>query len=199
MSRVELLSVRLRVVIAAVLLSVFLYADAQGDDWVFYSASGAKGERGRALRDWYELNKLEPLPRDGVAALHYYDRDSVASNSPFPGGTVRVWEKMVYQDEKKTYEEALEDVEREEKARLKRELDVFDMARLFPVAVNRTSKEIKTFYEINCDTREFFILEVNTYDKTEFRMTREVVSDKYLWSAVQPGTIMELLSRKLCE
>jgi len=25
------------------------------------------------------------------------------------------------------------------------------------------------------------------------------VSDKYLWSAVQPGTIMEVLSRKLCE
>jgi len=30
-------------------------------------------------------------------------------------------------------------------------------------------------------------------------MTREVVSDKYLWSAVQPGKIMEVLSRKLCE
>ena len=172
---------------------------ALAEDWVVYSASDAKGERGRALRDWYELNKLEPLPKDGAAALHYYDQDSVASNSPFPGGTVKVWEKMVYQGEKKTYEEAREDVEKEERARLKRKLDVFDMARLFPVVVNRTVKEVTTFYEINCDTGEFFILEVNTYDKTGFRMTREVVSDKYLWSAVQPGTIMEILSRKLCE
>ena len=180
-------------------LAAVAAAQALADDWVVYSASGAKGERGRALRDWYELNKLEPLPRDGAAALHSYDQDSVASNSPFPGGTVKVWEKMVYQEEKKTYQEAREDVEGEERARLKRKLDVFDMARLFPVAVNRTVKEVTTFYEINCDTGEFFILEVNTYDKTGFRMTREVVSDKYLWSAVRPGTIMEVLSRKLCE
>jgi hypothetical protein len=180
-------------------LSAIAAAQAHADDWVVYSASDARGETGRALRGWYELNKLEPLPRDGPAALHYYDRDSVASNSPFPGGTVKVWEKMVYQGEKKTYEEAREDVEREERARLKRKLDVFDMARLFPVTVNRTVKEVTTFYEVNCDTGEFFILEVNTYDKTGFRMTREVVSDKYLWSAVQQGTIMEVLSRILCE
>jgi hypothetical protein len=192
-------TIRLVSIILAISLVLLASFSGWGEDWVIYQGSGALAENGAALRDWYTLNWLAPEPRSGASAHHYYDRDSVASNSPFPGGTVRVWEKFAFQRESPTYKEAKEELERLERARLNRTLSVFDMARLFPVAVNRATKEVTTYYEINCDTNEFFILEVNTYDKTGHRMTREVISDKYLWSTIKSETVMEALSRIVCQ
>lgn len=199
MSRAEPLSIKLRVILSAMALSVIVCAHARGDDWVFYGGTRQGEVHDSTLREWYGLNRLSPVSEKEATALHYYDQDSVASNSPFPGGTVKVWEKSVLKKETKSYEDAKAEVEREERARLNRKISVLDYGWIFPMAVNRATKEITIFLEVNCDTNEFFIMEANTYDKTGKRMTREVIPDKYFWSPIRSGTIMEVLSRKLCE
>jgi len=193
------LSVRLRVILAALVLSVFLCADARGDDWALYGGSRQGEVHDSTLREWYGLNRFEPVSPEEATSLHYYDRDSVARNSPFPGGIVRVWEKSVIKKETSEYEAAKAEIEAEEAARLKRKITVLDYAWIFPMAVNRATKEIATLYDFNCDTREFFIVEVNTYDKAGKRMTREVIADKYFWSPVRAGTLLDILSLKVCE
>ena len=150
------------------------------------------------LRDWSRLNALTPVPKTEARTYHYYDLDSVAPNSPFPGGSVRVWEKSVLQTEIKSYEEAREEIKEEEEARLKRKITVLDYAWLFPLAVNRATKESETSYNRDCDGREFFILEVNNYDKAGKRMTREANMTMDLWFPIQPETMMELLRKEVC-
>jgi hypothetical protein len=172
--------------------------DARAEEWVYYAGSNMPGDTGPALRDWYGLNRLKPLSESGAQSLHYYDQDSVASNFPIPGGIVRVWEKAVVQKETRAYKDAREEVEKEEEDRLKRKLSVLDMARIFPLAVHRATKEIRTLYEINCDTQEFFIMEGNNYDTVGDRISRETNFDMNLWVAVRPGTVMEVLSKKMC-
>lgn len=190
---------KLGVMLAAVGLAVLVNADVQGDDWVFYGG-GSEGEtRGSTLRDWYALNRLKPVPKNEATTHHYYDRDSIGSNYPYAGGIVRVWEKAVFQRETKSYEEAREEVEREEETRLNRKLTVLDYAWLFPHAINRATKEIETLYEINCDTGDFIILEVNYYDKAEKRMSRETNMEMTLWVAIRPETMMEVLSQAVCK
>jgi len=185
--------------LATLALVLLAASGGRGEEWVIYEGSGARGESGTALRDWYVLNRLTPLPRSGAAAHHYYDLDSVASNSPFPGGIVRVWEKFVFQKETLTYDEAREAIRKETEARLKRKLTALDYGWLFPAAVNRATREITTLYEINCDSLEFYILEVSAYDKAGKRMTRDVNMDRDLWIPVQPGTVLEALSRIVCQ
>ena len=199
MSRAEPMPINLGVILAALALSVLAHADARGDDWVFYGATRQGEVHDSTLREWYALNRLNPVSESEATALHYYDRDSVASNSPFPGGTVRVWEKSVFKKETKSYEDAKAEIEREEEARLNRKIGVLDYGWLFPMAVNRATKEITIFIEVNCDTNEFFIKEANTYDKTGERMTREIIPDEYFWSPIRSKTIMDVLFRKVCE
>lgn len=122
-----------------------------------------------------------------------------ATAFPYPGGIVRVWEKAVVQRETPSYAKAREAVEREEEKRLKRKLTVLDAAKIFPLAINRATKEITTLYEINCDTLEFFIMEGNNYDSAGDRIAREANFDMNLWVAVRPGSVMEVLSKKMCE
>jgi len=185
-------------ILLAITLAGATLSEARGDDWVFYGGSIQKEDRGLELKDWYELNRLKPAPKTEATAHHYYDRDSLGYSSPFPGGIVRVWEKAVFQRETKDYEEARMDVEREEEKRLGRKITVLDYAWLFPLAVKRATKEITTLYEINCDSKEFFILEVNSYDKTGDRLTRETIFDKDLWLSIQTGTLMGVLSSEIC-
>jgi hypothetical protein len=173
--------------------------DARAEEWAYYAGSNMPGDTGPALRDWYGLNRLKPLAESEAPALHYYDQDSVASNFPYPGGIVRVWEKAVVQRETPNYAKAKEAVEREEEKRLKRKLTVLDAARIFPLAINRATKEIATLYEINCDTLEFFIMEGNNYDSAGDRIAREASFDMNLWVAVRPGSVMEVLSKKMCD
>jgi Surface-adhesin protein E len=187
------------VILAVIGLAMLACAEARGDDWVFYGGSREEGVEESALRDWYVLNKLSLVSKAEATAYHYYDRDSVASNSPFPGGIVRVWEKYVFQRETKTYEEAREEIKKEEEARLKRRINQLDYVWLFPFAVTRATKETATLYEINCDTREFFLMEVNHYDKEGKRMTRETNMDMTLWIPIQPETMLELLSKEVCK
>jgi len=195
---VKSLSVKLGIIFA-VGLSIFAFSEVRADDWVFYGGSGQGEEKELILRDWSRLNKLKPVPKTEARTYHYYDRDSVASNSPFPGGSVRVWEKAVLQKEIKSYEEAREEIKEEEETRLKRKINVLDYAWLFPLAVNRASKETETLYDIDCDSREFFILEVNNYDKAGKRMTREANMVMDLWFPIQPGTMMEVLYNEVCK
>ena len=145
------------------------------------------------------MNKLKPVPKAEAKTFHYYDQDSVASNSPFPGGSVRVWEKAVLQREIAGYDEAREKIKKEEETRLRRKINVLDYAWLFPLAVNRASKETETLYDIDCDSREFFILEVNNYDKEGKRMTREASAAMDLWFPLQPDTLMGLLYQEVCK
>lgn len=192
-------SVKPGLILIIVGLAVLAHGEARGDNWVFYGGTQEEKIGESALRDWYVSNRLRPVAKNEATAYHYYDRDSVASNYPYSGGIVRVWEKYVFQRETKTYEEAREEIEREEEARLKRKISALDYGWLFLSAANRATREVTTLYEINCDTREFFILEVNQYDKAERRMTRETNMEMTLWVAVQPETMLELLSREICQ
>jgi len=189
----------LQVLLSTAVLSVIVCAHARGDDWVFYGGTRPGKVDDSTLREWYGLNRLNPVPEKEATALHYYDQDSAASNSPFPGGLVRVWEKSILKKETKTYEDVKAEIEKEESAKLNRKISVLDYGRIFPMAVNRATKEITIYLEVNCDTNEYFIKEANTYDKTGKRMTREVISDKYFWSPIRSGTMMDVLSRKVCE
>jgi len=189
----------LPVVLGALLISLLAGIEAQGEEWIFYAGSSQGEVHDATLREWYGLNRFMPVSQNEATALHYYDRDSVASNSPFPGGTVRVWEKSVLKKTTKPYEEAKAEVEKEESAKLKRQISVLDYAWIFPMAVNRATKEITIYLEINCDTGEYFIKEANTYDKTGARMTQEKISDMYFWSLIRPGTLVAMLSQNLCQ
>jgi len=193
------ISVKLGFILMAVGLAVLASTEVWGEDWVFYGGSAQGEEKKLILRDWSRLNKLKPVPKAEAKTFHYYDQDSVASNSPFPGGSVRVWEKAVLQREIESYEEAREKIKREEETRLKRKINVLDYAWLFPLAVNRASKETETLYDIDCDSREFFILEVNNYDKEGKRMTREASAAMDLWFPLQPDTLMGLLYQEVCK
>jgi len=193
---VRRLSGRVKCILLA--LAAFAATEALGDDWVFYGACLQQEGGGPELRDWYELNRLEPAPKTEATAYHYYDRDSLGYSSPFPGGIVRVWEKAVFQRETKAYKEARKEVEKEQEKRLGRKITVLDYAWLFPLAVKRATKEIATLYEINCDSREFYVMEVNNYDKTGDRLTRETIFDKNLWLPIRPHTLMEGLSKEIC-
>lgn len=170
----------------------------RADDWILYAASNAGEDPGLASRDWYVLNKKKPVPDIEAMALHYYDRESIGGNFDFPGGIFRVWEKYVVQRNTKSYEEAKAEVEKEEEKRLKRTITALDYARLFPLAVNRATKEVQTLYEINCDSTEFIILEVNHYDKDGNRMTRETNMDMELWYPIESDTVMNVLFQKIC-
>ncbi len=171
---------------------------AGADEWVFYAGSMAGMDPGLKLRDWYILNRIKPLPKAGAGAYHYFDRESIGGNVGFPGGIFRVWEKYVIQRETINYEDAKAEVEREEETKLKRKLRALDYAWLFPLVVNRAAKEIQTLFEINCDSREFIILEVNHYDVDGKRMARDVNMDMKLWYSIEPGTIMDALFQQIC-
>ena len=199
MTRMKPLSVKFGVILAIVGFSIFASAEVWGDDWVFYGGSSQGEVKELILRDWSRLNKFKPVPKTEAKTFHYYDQDSVASNSPFPGGSVRVWEKAVLQREIESYDEAREEIKKEEETRLKRKINVLDYAWIFPLAVNRASKETETLYDIDCDSREFFIFEVNNYDKAGKRMTRETNMAMDLWFPIQPGTMMELLYKEVCK
>jgi hypothetical protein len=185
--------------LATIVVGIFFAGDVRGDDWVFYSGSAQEPPKGTVLRDWYGLNRIKPVAKDKAKTHHFFDQDSVAFSSPFGGGIVRVWEKAVLQRETKDYEDAKADIEKEEERRLNRRISVLDYAWIFPSAVNRATKEATTLYEINCDSRDFFILEGNTYDKAGKRMTREATFDMDLWLPIQPGTVMEALAREVCK
>lgn len=170
----------------------------RADDWILYAASNAGDDPGMASRDWYVLNKKKPVSDVEAMAFHYYDRESVGGNFDFPGGIFRVWEKYVVQRNTKSYEEAKTEVEKEEERRLKRTITALDYAWLFPRAVNRATKEVQTLYEINCDSGEFIILEVNHYDKDGNRMTRETNMNMELWYPIEPDTVMQAFFQKIC-
>lgn len=188
---------------APLLALVALLAGAQAQDeaeWEPYAAS-AWGMSGHAfLNDWYVLNKLEPVADETVAsARHYYDRASLASNAfEGAGGTIRVWEKIRFEGITRSYEEVRAEVVKEEQQQLGRPLTVLDMARVFPHAVNQATKEIRTLFEINCESGEFIVLEVNLYDVEGSRMISEKNANMDLWYAIRPGTVMSLLAGKAC-
>lgn len=185
--------------LAAVALSISISIDVGADDWVFYCASGREAPGGSKLNDWYGLNTLRSTPKAGASCYHYYDRESLGASSPFPGGTVRVWEKSVLQRKTETYEEAREAVVKEEAMRRKRPINSLDYAWLFPMAVNRAAKEKATFFEIDCDTERFLVLEGDNYDKAGKRMSRETAFDMELWLPIQPHTVMEALFQSVCK
>ncbi len=192
-------STKSRVIQFVIGMVLILFGKTWADEWIFYAASIAGADPGMTLRDWYIMNRIEPLPKKEAGAYHYYDRDSIGGNIGFPGGIFRVWEKYVAQRDTKSYEEAKAEVEKEEEQRLKRKLSALDYGWLFPLAVNRATKEIHTLYEINCDSREFIILEVNHYDKDGKRMTRDTNMEMDLWYPIEPGTVMESLFLQICK
>ena len=190
---------KFRVILAIVGLSVLASSDGWAEEWVLYAGSSPVEDEQSGLIDWYASNKLKPASETRATVHHYYDRESVASNSPVGGVIFRVWEKSVTQGEIRTYDETIEEIEKEEEKKLKRRTTILDMARVFPIAVKRAAKEIATLYEINCENGEFYVLEVNTYDKTGQRMTRKLNMDTASWATVHPGTVMELLSKEVCK
>ena len=194
----KFVSLTLGIVFVLTGLAVVPNREVRAEVWVFYGGSGQTEVKDSTVRDWYGLNSHKPVSKAEAKTFHYYDRDSVASNSPFPGGVIRVWEKSVLQRETKSYEESREEIQGEEEKRLKRKITALDYAWLFPRAVNRASKEIATLFEINCDSLEFVILEVNTYDQAGQRMTRETNNDMVLSFPIQEGTMMEILSQDVC-
>jgi len=175
------------------------HGEARGEDWVIYAGASPVEDDQAGLIDWYASNRLKPASKTRATVCHYYDRESVASTSGAGGVIFRVWEKSVRQGEIRTYDETIEEIEKEEEQKLKRRVTVLDMARVFPIAVKRAAKEIATLYEINCENREFYIQEVNTYDKTGQKMTRKLNMDMTSWTTVQPGTVMELLTKEVCK
>ncbi len=184
-----------------ILIGIFFIpvSNARADDWVIYSASMAGADPGAKLRDWYVLNRVRPSPKTEARAHHYFDRESIGGNVGFPGGIFRVWEKYVIQKDTKSYEETKAEVEREEEIRLGRKLGALDYAWLFPMVVNRAAKEIQTLYEINCDSKEFIILEINHYDKDGNRMSRDTNMEMDLWYPIESGTVMEAFFQHICQ
>jgi hypothetical protein len=179
-------------------ITLIPFGKAWAHEWVFYAASTAGADPGPKLRDWYILNRIEPVPSEDAGASHYFDRESIGGNIGFPGGIFRVWEKYVVQSETKSYEETKAEVENEEERRLGRKPNSIDYGLLFPLIVNRATKEIHTLYELNCDSREFIILEVNYYDNDGIRMTRDINMDMDLWYPIEQGTVMEALFLQIC-
>jgi Surface-adhesin protein E len=193
------ISLVLGFILMAVGITVFACTEVLADDWIFYGGSGQEGVEESILRDRYVLNRYRPVLREEARTYHYYDPDSVAADSPYSGSIVRVWERSVLQKETKGYDNAREEVQTEEEARLGRKINVLDYARLFPLAVNRATKETTTLLEINCASRQFIVLEIDNYDKTGKRMTRETTMAMDLWFHIQPETMMEALYRLVCK
>lgn len=191
----------IRLVPLMVVFTLLAAAGIQDEaEWEIYAMS-AWGQAGQArLGNWYLLNALEPVSDEPEAgARHFLDRSSLASNAyEGTGGTLRVWQKTLLMGITKPYEEARAEIEKEEEKRLGRKLSVLDMAVVFPLAVNRAAKEIRTLFEINCESGEFIVLEMNLYDIEGSRMIRETNSNQDLWYPVQPGSVMDLLARKAC-
>ena len=190
---------RLVSLLAVLALLATAYAQEEAA-WDLYAMS-SWGKAGHAsLSNWYLHNKLEPVAGETEAsARHYYDRGSLASNAyEGTGGTIRVWEKILLKGITRSYEEVRADVEKEEGQRLGRKLTVLDMAGVFPHAVNQAAKEIRTLFEINCESGEFIVLETNLYDVEGSRMIRETNPNLDVWYPVQPGSVMSLLAKKVC-
>lgn len=187
------------VILLIIGMALIPFGEAWAHEWVFYAASIAGEDPGQKLRDWYILNRIEPVPIEEAGAHHFFDRESIGGNIGFPGGVFRVWEKYVVQSETRGYEETKAEVEKEEERRLGRKPNSIDYGWLFPLIVNRATKEIHTLYEINCDSKEFIILEVNYYDKDGIRMTRDTNMDMSLWYTIEPGTVMEALFLQICK
>ncbi len=179
-------------------ICVFAGQQVGNEDWVQYGTSRGEADKGGTVKDWYRLNRVKPVSEAEAAVCHFYDRDSLASSSPYSGGISRVWEKSVVQRATKDYFETKQDIEKQEEERLKRKLTTLDQAWIFPLAVKAATKETHTLFEINCDSREFVILEVNHYDKDGNRMSRESNMDIGTWHPIEPGTMMEALSRQIC-
>jgi hypothetical protein len=168
------------------------------EDWVLYAASPGEEETGATLKEWYRLNRIKPAPDSAAAVRHYYDRNSLAAGTPFSGGIVRVWEKAVMPGIDRNYFEVKQDIERQEEQRLGRKLTGLDQAWIFPLAVKRATRETRILFEINCDSGEFVILEVDHYDKDGNNMSHESNMDRGTWHAVEPGTVMEALLKRSC-
>lgn len=182
------------------ILGICVFAGRQeGDeDWVLYGTSREETDTGGTVKDWYRLNRVRPIPQSEAAVHHFYDRNSLASSSPYSGGISRVWEKTVMQRTTKDYFETKQDIEKLEEKRLKRKLTTLDQAWIFPLAVKGATKETHTLFEINCDSKEFVILEVNHYDKDGNRMSREPNMDRGTWHPIEPGTLLDALFEKIC-
>lgn len=172
---------------------------AVAEEWVFYAASAKPANKEQTLINWYQANSLKPVAEDKAAIRHYFDEESVAANSPFGGGTVRVWEKSVVQGKVQSYDETMRVLEREEEKRLKRKLTTLDAARLFPRAVGLAVKEITTQYEIACEEKELYVREVNSFDSTGAQMTRQLNMDTAFWAPIRPESVMEELMKKVCQ
>lgn len=171
---------------------------AGAEEWSLYGQSSRRPLRQAAPADWYALNKIMPVPAAEASADHYIDEESMGTSPIAASNIIRVWEKTVFKNESKPYEATRADVEKEEEQRLGRGLTVLDMARIFPLAVNRATKEIRTLYEINCESREFVILEVDLFDVEGGRIIRETNPNLDIWYPVSPGTLMEVLYAKTC-
>jgi hypothetical protein len=193
------ISATMRAALLAAGLLALTCPEARAENWVFYAGSAKPANKEQTLIDWYQTNSLKPVPEDKAAIRHYYDEESVAANSPFGGGTVRVWGKSVVQGEVKSYDETMRVLEREEAKRLKRKLTTLDTARLFPQAVNQAVKEITIQYELTCEEKEFYIYEANSYDSTGAKMTRQLNMDMANWVPIQARSVMEELFKKVCQ
>ncbi len=169
-----------------------------GDDWVRYAQSRGGASSRTAPRNPYILNKLAPASGSEITADHYFDRDSVGENFPGSGGIVRVWEKYVLRGDFENYEKTLEEVEAGEEKALKRKLTSIDHAWLYRLAINRAAKEVRTLYEINCDSGEFIVLEINLFDIDGRRLAREAAFAMGVWYPVEPGSVMEVLFSRIC-
>jgi hypothetical protein len=180
-------------------LLMMVHSGSLAEEWVFYTASGDPPERNRALIDWYQANSLKPVAEDKATIRHYYDEESVSANSPFGGGTVRVWGKSVVKGEVKSYDATMRDLERQEEKRLKRKLTALDAARIFPQAVSAAVKEITAQYEIACDEKDLYVREVNSFDSTGAKMTRQLNMDTAFWVPIQSGSVMEELMKRVCQ
>lgn len=182
------------------ILGICVFAGRQvGDeDWVLYGTSREETDASGTTKDWYRLNRVRPIFQSEAAVHHFYDRNSLASSSPYSGGISRVWEKTVMQRTTNNYFETKQDIEKQEENRLKRKLTTLDQAWIFPLAVKGATKETHTLFEINCDSKEFVILEVNHYDKDGNRMSREQNMDRRTWHPIVTGTLMDALFQKIC-
>lgn len=178
---------------------MIVHLGALAEEWVFFTASDKPPNRDQTLIDWYQANSLKPAPEDKAAIRHYYEEESVSANSPFGGGTVRVWGKAVVQGDVKPYNQTMAELEREEEKRLRRKLTTLDTSWLFPMAVSRSIKEINTQYEISCDEKEFYIYEVNSIDASGEKMTRQLNMDTAIWVRIKSGSVMEELFKRVCQ
>jgi hypothetical protein len=197
-NKMSLLSTKRALLSSLLAVAVLAGIEARAEDWVFYAGSRPDLSQESTLKEPYIANRIKPVPEPEAIARHFYDAESVAEGTPGWGGIVRVWEKYSLEKETKSYKETKEETEKEEESRLKRKLTAMEQTWIFPLAVTRATKEVWTLFEINCDSGEFIILEVNQYDRTGSRMTRETNFAGQIWYPVQPGTVMQALLKTVC-